>query len=97
MGPNLPSYTLEKESIKNGINQSRHGKGLTSDGYLEIVSKVKLRNSSDKPLTLDVTVAFIDSENDKLGETTGTCRIEPGESKKSVQSDSYRFKHGKQN
>ena len=76
------SFTLEKESIKNVVEQSRHGKGLTLDGYLEIVSKVKLRNNSDKPLTFDVTVAFVDSENDKLGEATETCRIKPGESKK---------------
>lgn len=76
------NFTLEKESIKNVVDRNRHGKGLTLDGYLEIVSKVKLRNNSDKPLDFDVTVTFVNSEKDKLGEATETFRIEPGESKK---------------
>ena len=74
-------YTLEKESIKNIIEQSRHGKGLTSDGYTEITSKVKLHNSSDTPLTFEVAVAFVNAKQDKLGEATKTCRIQAGESK----------------
>jgi hypothetical protein len=74
-------FALEKESIKNIIEQNRQGKGLTSDGYTEIASKVKLRNSSDTPLVFDVAVTFFNAKQDKLGEATRTCRIDAGESK----------------
>lgn len=74
-------FTLDKDSIESIIEQSRHGKGLISDGYTEIASKIKLQNSSDKPLTFDVAVTFVDAKSNKLGETTKTCRIDAGESK----------------
>jgi hypothetical protein len=74
-------YTLEKESIKNVIKQDRYGMGLTSDGYTEIVSKVKLRNSSNKTTTFDIVVTFVNAEKDTLGEATKSCQIQAGESK----------------
>lgn len=75
-------FTIDKESIQSIIDQSMNGaKGFKPDGYTEIAWKVKLQNSSDEPLAFDVTVAFVNSEKDKLGEATKTCKIKPGESK----------------
>ena len=75
-------FTIDKESIKSIVDQSNVGShGLSSGDYTEIAWKVKLQNNSDNPLSFDVTVSFVNSEKDKLGETTRTCKIGAGESK----------------
>ena len=76
-------FSIDKQSIKNIVEQSLNGNGsgFKPSGYTEIASKVKLQNSSDKRLTFDVTVTFVNAEKDKLGEATKTCKIKPGESK----------------
>ena len=74
-------FSLEKEKIDNIIKRIRYGKSLTLNGYTEIVSKVKLHNNRNIPLTFNVAVTFIDAKKDKLGEATETCRINADESK----------------
>lgn len=75
-------FAIDDQSIKDIIDQSTKGSSaFSSKNYTEIAWKVKLHNSSDKPITFDITVAFLDSAKDKLGETTRTSKIKPGESK----------------
>ena len=74
-------FSIDKQSIEAIVKQSMDGNGFGSSGYTEIASKVKLQNSSDRPLSFDVTVTFVNSGKDKLGEATKTCKIKAGESK----------------
>lgn len=75
-------FTIDNESIKSIVEQSRSGRSaFSSEGYTEIAWKVKLSNSSDKPLAFDITVAFVNVEDDTLGKTTRTSKLQPGESK----------------
>lgn len=76
-------FTIDKESIANIVKNSERGlSGFDTSGHTEIAWKVKLHNSSDKPIAFDVTVTFVNADKDKLGETTKTCRIGAGESKR---------------
>lgn len=68
-------YTIDDQSIQNLINQTNNF------GTTEIEWKAKVKNNTDKPITFDVTVDFLNSDNEKLGETSKTRRIPAGKSK----------------
>lgn len=53
----------------------------TSDTYIKIDYNVKLRNNSSKPVTSDLTVAFLDEENVKIGEARTKGSFNAGELK----------------
>jgi hypothetical protein len=69
-------FAIDGQSIKDIVEQSAKGSiDFSSNNYTEIAWKVKLHNSSDKPISFDITVAFLDTAKDKLGETTKTSTI----------------------
>ena len=75
-------FPIDNQSIAAIVDQSSKNTSVTSSGeYTEIAWKVKLRNDTDKPISSDVSVAFLNSDQDKLAVTTKTAEIKPGESK----------------
>ena len=75
-------FNIDDQSITAIVDKSmKDNTAISADGYTEIAWKIKLRNDTDKPVSTDVTVAFLNSEKDKLGVATKTSKFEPGESK----------------
>jgi len=52
-----------------------------SDTFIKIDYNVKLRNRSSKPVTPDLTVAFLDQDNVKISETRAKASFEAGETR----------------
>jgi len=74
-------FDIDNQSIAAIVEHNSKGMAsISSDGYIEIAWKVKMRNDTDTPVSSDVTVAFLNSNNDKLAVATKTAKIEPGES-----------------
>lgn len=68
-------YSIDKESIDKIVNNS------LSDDKTQIIWKAKVKNNTDKPVTFDVTVDFIRSDNEKVGQASRTRTVPAGESK----------------
>jgi hypothetical protein len=68
-------YSIDGQSIKK-IADSATDKAKT-----EIIWKATVKNNTDKPVTFDVSVDFVNSENEKVGQATKTRTIPAGESK----------------
>ncbi|NLD35950.1 MAG: hypothetical protein GX654_03690 [Desulfatiglans sp.] len=68
-------YNIDEQSIKK-IAEDAPNKGKT-----EIIWKATVKNNADKPVTFDVTVDFVNSENEKVGQASKTRTIPAGESK----------------
>lgn len=68
-------YSIDKESIDKIVNNS------LSDDKTQIIWKAKVKNNSDKPVTFDVTVDFVNSDNEKVGQASRTRTVPAGESK----------------
>jgi hypothetical protein len=68
-------YNINEQSIKKIAN------GATDVGKTEIIWKATVKNNTDKPVTFDVSVDFVNSANEKVGQATKTRTIAAGESK----------------
>jgi hypothetical protein len=68
-------YNIDGQSIKKIAD------GAADNGKTEIVWKATVKNNTDKPVTFDVSVDFINSQNEKVGQATKTRTIPAGESK----------------
>lgn len=68
-------YNIDEQSIKKIAN------GAPDNGKTEIVWKATVKNNADKPVTFDVSVDFVNSENEKVGQASKTRTIPAGESK----------------
>ncbi|GEM_PF-3317708 len=68
-------YSIDEQSIKKITD-------IASDrDKTEIIWKAIVKNNSDQPVTFDVTVDFVNSQNEKVGQATKTRTIPAGESK----------------
>ncbi|MBN1908035.1 MAG: hypothetical protein JW927_23360 [Deltaproteobacteria bacterium] len=68
-------YNIDEQSIKKIADSA------PDDGKTEIVWKATVKNNTDQPVTFDVSVDFVNSENEKVGQATKTRKIPAGESK----------------
>jgi hypothetical protein len=67
-------YSIDGQSIK------KIAEGSADKDKTEIVWKATVKNNTDKPVTFDVSVDFVNSENEKVGQATKTRTIPAGES-----------------
>jgi hypothetical protein len=68
-------YSIDKQSIKKIADDA------SKTDKTEIFWKATVKNNTDQPVTFDVTVDFVNSENEKIGQATKTRTIPAGESK----------------
>lgn len=68
-------YNINEQSIKK-ISDNASGTDKT-----EILWKATVKNNTDKTVTFDVSVDFVNSDNEKVGQATKTRTIAAGESK----------------
>jgi hypothetical protein len=68
-------YSIDEQSIK------KIAEGAADTDKTEIVWKATVKNNTDKPVTFDVSVDFVNSDNEKVGQATKTRTIPAGESK----------------
>lgn len=67
-------YNIDEQSIKKITD-----KASVTD-KTEIVWKATVKNNTDKPVTFDVSVDFVNSDNEKVGQAAKTRTIPAGES-----------------
>ncbi len=68
-------YNIDEQSIK------KISEGAVDTDKTEIIWKAAVKNNTDKPVTFDVTVDFVNSDNEKVGQATKTRTIAAGETK----------------
>ena len=73
-------YTEQTIATNLGKNINVKFKGLTRDS-VELKYLVKLRNNTDKTMTRNVTVAFLDAENNQIESETTKAAFNAGELK----------------
>jgi hypothetical protein len=68
-------YNIDEQSIKKIAD------GAPENGKTEIIWKATVKNNTDQPVTFDVSVDFVNSENEKVVQASKTRTIPAGESK----------------
>jgi hypothetical protein len=76
------SVAVETHSIVASVSDNlKEQLPFHSDRFIKVDYNVKLRNKSDKPVSSDLIVAFLDEDEMKIGEARTTGSFEAGELK----------------